>query len=108
MTAVGAAYLALNLGSRRGRCDVEEAHCRRDDRSRAAETFWGGYSAVILDPDGHPWEIAHNPHWTSPGRRRPARRRRRLSAEWERPARARYCEDVATNCETCLIWVSLS
>ena len=28
-----------------------------------AETFWGGYSAVFLDPDGHPWEIAHNPHW---------------------------------------------
>ena len=29
-----------------------------------AETFWGGYSAVFLDPDGHPWEVAHNPHWT--------------------------------------------
>ena len=29
-----------------------------------AETFWGGYSAVFIDPDGHPWEIAHNPHWT--------------------------------------------
>jgi catechol 2,3-dioxygenase-like lactoylglutathione lyase family enzyme len=27
------------------------------------ETFWGGYSAVFLDPDGHPWEVAHNPHW---------------------------------------------
>jgi catechol 2,3-dioxygenase-like lactoylglutathione lyase family enzyme len=29
-----------------------------------AETFWGGYSAVFLDPDGHPWEVAHNPGWT--------------------------------------------
>ena len=29
-----------------------------------AETFWGGYSGVFIDPDGHPWEIAHNPHWT--------------------------------------------
>ena len=29
-----------------------------------AETSWGGYSGVFLDPDGHPWEIAHNPHWT--------------------------------------------
>jgi predicted lactoylglutathione lyase len=29
-----------------------------------AETFWGGYSAVFIDPDGHPWEIAHNPRWT--------------------------------------------
>ena len=29
-----------------------------------AETFWGGYSGVFVDPDGHPWEVAHNPHWT--------------------------------------------
>jgi catechol 2,3-dioxygenase-like lactoylglutathione lyase family enzyme len=29
-----------------------------------AETFWGGYSGVFHDPDGHPWEIAHNPGWT--------------------------------------------
>jgi catechol 2,3-dioxygenase-like lactoylglutathione lyase family enzyme len=28
-----------------------------------AETFWGGYSGVFVDPDGHPWEVAHNPHW---------------------------------------------
>jgi catechol 2,3-dioxygenase-like lactoylglutathione lyase family enzyme len=31
---------------------------------RGAETFWGGYSGVFVDPDGHPWEVAHNPHWT--------------------------------------------
>jgi uncharacterized protein len=29
-----------------------------------AETFWGGYSGVFIDPDGHPWEVAHNPSWT--------------------------------------------
>jgi len=29
-----------------------------------ADTFWGGYSGVFVDPDGHPWEVAHNPHWT--------------------------------------------
>ena len=29
-----------------------------------AATFWGGYSGVFLDPDGHAWEVAHNPHWT--------------------------------------------
>ena len=28
------------------------------------ETFWGGHSAVFIDPDGHPWEVAHNPRWT--------------------------------------------
>ncbi len=29
-----------------------------------AETEWGGYSGVFADPDGHPWEVAHNPGWT--------------------------------------------
>jgi hypothetical protein len=28
-----------------------------------AETFWGGYSGVFTDLDGHAWEVAHNPHW---------------------------------------------
>ena len=30
---------------------------------RGEATFWGGYSGVFIDPDGHPWEVAHNPHW---------------------------------------------
>ena len=30
----------------------------------AAETFYGGYAAVFTDPDGHPWEVAHNPGFT--------------------------------------------
>jgi predicted lactoylglutathione lyase len=29
-----------------------------------AATFWGGYSGVFVDPEGHAWEVAHNPHWT--------------------------------------------
>jgi predicted lactoylglutathione lyase len=58
--------LALNFGSREEVDAVlEEA---RDAGARiareAAETFWGGYSGVFVDPDGHPWEVAHNPHWT--------------------------------------------
>jgi catechol 2,3-dioxygenase-like lactoylglutathione lyase family enzyme len=28
-----------------------------------APTSWGGYSGLFLDPDGHPWEVAHNPGW---------------------------------------------
>lgn len=28
-----------------------------------APTFWGGYSGLFADPDGHRWEIAHNPFW---------------------------------------------
>jgi predicted lactoylglutathione lyase len=31
---------------------------------RGANTFWGGYSGVFVDPDGHPWEVAHNPRWS--------------------------------------------
>ena len=30
----------------------------------ASQSFWGGYSGVFSDPDGHPWEVAHNPRWT--------------------------------------------
>jgi catechol 2,3-dioxygenase-like lactoylglutathione lyase family enzyme len=30
----------------------------------AEETFWGGYSAYFADPDGHVWEVAHNPGWS--------------------------------------------
>jgi predicted lactoylglutathione lyase len=30
----------------------------------AQQMFWGGYSGTFLDPDGHAWEVAHNPGWT--------------------------------------------
>jgi catechol 2,3-dioxygenase-like lactoylglutathione lyase family enzyme len=44
---------------------TEEARAAGADIVREpAETFWGGYSAAFTDPDGHPWEVAHNPHWT--------------------------------------------
>ena len=34
-----------------------------------AKMFWGGYSGAFVDPEGHPGEIAQNPHWTiAPGR----------------------------------------
>lgn len=26
-------------------------------------TPWGGYSGYFSDPDGHAWEVAHNPFW---------------------------------------------
>ena len=33
----------------------------------AQRAFWGGYTAYFSDPDGHLWEIAHNPHfWVGP------------------------------------------
>jgi len=44
---------------------IEEARAAGGDiRREPAETFWGGYSGVFCDPDGHPWEVAHNPRWT--------------------------------------------
>ena len=44
---------------------IEEARAAGATIGREpAATFWGGYSAVFLDPDGHPWEVAHNAHWT--------------------------------------------
>jgi catechol 2,3-dioxygenase-like lactoylglutathione lyase family enzyme len=29
----------------------------------AVETSWGGYAGYFADPDGHPWEVAWNPHF---------------------------------------------
>ena len=44
---------------------IEEARAAGARIPRAgAPTFWGGYSGVFVDPDGHPWEVAHNPFWT--------------------------------------------
>jgi catechol 2,3-dioxygenase-like lactoylglutathione lyase family enzyme len=35
--------------------------------SPAAKAPWGGYSGTFTDPDGHAWEVAHNPDWTLNG-----------------------------------------
>ncbi|MEA2480984.1 MAG: uncharacterized protein QOJ07_2906 [Thermoleophilaceae bacterium] len=61
----GGVTLAFNAGS------PEEVDAVTEEWRRAggavgrepSATFWGGYSAAVADPDGHPWEIAHNPHW---------------------------------------------
>ena len=29
----------------------------------AQKVFWGGYAGYFTDPDGHLWEVAHNPFW---------------------------------------------
>ena len=62
----GGVTLALNVGSREevdavtGEARAAGARIGREP----GETFWGGYSSLFIDPEGHPWEIAHNPHWT--------------------------------------------
>ncbi|MET0615925.1 MAG: VOC family protein [Thermoleophilaceae bacterium] len=62
----GGVTLAHNVRSP-GEVDsvIEEARGAGADIVREpAETFWGGYSAAFVDPEGHAWEVAHNPHWT--------------------------------------------
>ena len=62
----GGITLAHNVGSP----DAVDAVLEEAGRAgatiprRGAPTFWGGYSGVFVDPDGHPWEVAHNPFWT--------------------------------------------
>ena len=61
----GGVTLAYNTSSRE-EVDVviEEARAAGATIGREpAETFWGGYSGVFIDLDGHPWEVAHNPAW---------------------------------------------
>ena len=53
----------------RSRAEVDEVLAQAEAAGArigrpGAETFYGGYSGVFIDPDGHPWEIAHNPNWT--------------------------------------------
>jgi uncharacterized protein len=31
------------------------------------KVFWGGYSGYFADPDGHLWEVAHNPFFPLDG-----------------------------------------
>ena len=62
----GGVTLAYNVRDRAG-VDAVIAEARAAGARigrEPGETFWGGYSAVFIDPDGHPWEIAHNPGWT--------------------------------------------
>ncbi len=64
-TGWGGITLALNLGSpEEVDATTEQARAAGATIGREpAETVWGGYSAVFIDLDGHPWEVAHNPHW---------------------------------------------
>jgi predicted lactoylglutathione lyase len=57
--------LAINVG---GRDEVDSAvesavAAGAEVLKPAQETEWGGYHAYFADPDGHAWEVAHNPYW---------------------------------------------
>lgn len=57
--------LAVNVASRAEVDDalaIAQAAGARITRAAMA-TDWGGYNGYFADPDGHLWEVAHNPHW---------------------------------------------
>ncbi len=53
--------------------DVDEVFSQAIDAGatplkKPQKVFWGGYSGYFADPDGHLWEVAHNPlFWVGPG-----------------------------------------
>ena len=61
----GGVALAYNVGSpEEVDAVIDEARAAGATIGReGAATFWGGYSGLFIDPEGHPWEVAHNPHW---------------------------------------------
>jgi predicted lactoylglutathione lyase len=62
----GGVALAYNVGSPE---DVDQSLVEAKAAGatigrEGGKTFWGGYNGIFIDPDGHPWEVAHNPFWT--------------------------------------------
>ncbi len=62
----GGVTLAQNVASREDVDRVIASACAAGAvlLRAASEKEWGGYSGYFADPDGHPWEIAHNPRFT--------------------------------------------
>ncbi|OGO59605.1 MAG: glyoxalase [Chloroflexi bacterium RBG_16_72_14] len=61
----GAVALAHNVASREAVDAVVAEMVAAGGRllKAPAATDWGGHSGYVADPDGQPWEIAHNPFW---------------------------------------------
>ena len=64
--AFGGVTLATNV---RSRAEVDAVMAEAEAAGASVlkppeDTAWGGYSEYFADPDGHPWEVAWNPHWT--------------------------------------------
>lgn len=61
----GGTSIAMNLPDR---ATVDATFARFVEAGATArrephETYWGGYTSYVTDPDGHLWELAHNPGW---------------------------------------------
>ncbi|MDT8895761.1 VOC family protein [Halomonas sp. I1] len=67
--AFGGVSLAHNVASE---AEVDVVLARAVDAGASLvkpgqKVFWGGYSGYFADPDGHLWEVAHNPFvWIGP------------------------------------------
>jgi len=62
---MGAMTLAQNFSTE---AEVNAAYakalsCGATGLKTPEKVFWGGYSGYYADPDGHVWEVAHNPFW---------------------------------------------
>jgi len=62
-TGFSAVSLAVNLSSEEA---VDDYFARAlaagaSEKKKPQKVFWGGYSGYFADPDGHLWELAHNP-----------------------------------------------
>jgi uncharacterized protein len=57
--------LSINLASPAAVDDALRAAVEAGARltKPAVATDWGGYGGYFADPDGHLWEVAHNPYW---------------------------------------------
>ena len=57
--------LAINLESPEevDRCVAEMMAAGAALLAAPAAAEWGGYTSIVADPDGHAWELAHNPMW---------------------------------------------
>jgi uncharacterized protein len=62
----GGITLAHNVGSREevDRIVGAAASAGAEVTKEPTETFYGGYAGFFRDPDGHVWEVAHNPGFT--------------------------------------------
>jgi len=60
-------YAAMTLGyNTRDRAEVDHVIAAAKTAGATivkepAEVFWGGYHGYFADPEGHLWEVAHNP-----------------------------------------------
>jgi uncharacterized glyoxalase superfamily protein PhnB len=61
----GSVTLAFNVASERAVEETLEAAAKAGGKilKAAYRVFWGGYIGYFADPEGHLWEVAHNPQF---------------------------------------------